>query len=49
MPPYRVRSKNHAGRVAGDMRCGASATVCMTCPIAPAFTSSPAFSVDFDS
>ena len=49
MPPYLGRSKNHGGRVAGDIRCGASATVWMTRPIAPDLISSAAFCTDFDS
>ena len=45
MPPYRARSKNQAGRVFGFIRCGPRPMVWTTRPMAPALTSSPAFTV----
>ena len=45
MPPYCSFTKNHAGRVGRFVRWGPRPTVCTTFPMAPAFTSSPAFTV----
>ena len=45
MPPYCSLTKNQAGRVLRLVRCGPRPTVWITRPMAPAFTSSPAFTV----
>ena len=45
IPPYLSRSKNHGGRVGALRRWGPRPIVWITSPIAPAFTSSPAFTV----